>query len=49
MVGTAHLERSPEGGHSVYWELPDQFNAALEELLAEAYAEPNHRSRPSRE
>ena len=27
-----------EGRHSVYWELPDQFNAALEELLAEAYA-----------
>ena len=25
------------GGHSVYWELPDEFNAVLEELLAEAY------------
>jgi len=27
----------PAGGHSVYWELPDEFNAVLEELLAEAY------------
>ena len=25
------------GGHSVYWELPDEFNRVLEELLAEAY------------
>ena len=24
-------------GHSVYWELPERFNAILEELLAEAY------------
>ncbi len=24
-------------GHSVYWELPDRFNAILDELLAEAY------------
>ena len=27
----------PKGGHSVYWELPDAFNAVLEDLLAEAF------------
>jgi 3-oxoadipate enol-lactonase len=27
----------PNAGHSVYWELPDQFNAILDQLLAEAY------------
>lgn len=27
----------PTCGHSVYWELPDRFNAILEELLVEAY------------
>ena len=27
----------PTCGHSVYWELPDEFNAVLEALLAEAY------------
>ncbi len=27
----------PNAGHSVYWELPDQFNAVLDELLADAY------------
>ena len=37
MVPGARYVEIPEGGHSVYWELPEQFNAALEELLAEAY------------
>jgi len=26
------------GGHSVYWELPEPFNAVLDELLAEAFS-----------
>ncbi len=34
--GARYVEVS-EGGHSVYWELPDEFNAILEALLAEAY------------
>ncbi len=38
MVPGARYVEIPEGGHSVYWELPDQFNAALEALLSEAYA-----------
>jgi 3-oxoadipate enol-lactonase len=29
----------PNAGHSVYWELPDQFNAVLDELLAEAFSD----------
>ena len=37
MVPGARYVGIPEGGHSVYWELPDEFNAALDELLGEAY------------
>ena len=37
LVPGARYVEIPEGGHSVYWELPDQFNTALEALLAEAY------------
>ena len=37
LVPGARYVEVPSGGHSVYWELPDQFNAILEELLAEAY------------
>ena len=37
MVPGARFVGIPTGGHSVYWELPDQFNAVLENLLTEAY------------
>jgi len=36
-VPGARYVEVPKGGHSVYWELPDEFNAILDELLAEAY------------
>ena len=36
-VPAARYVEVPRGGHSVYWELPDQFNAILDGLLAEAY------------
>ena len=38
MVPGARFVEVPTGGHSVYWELPTEFNAILEELLAEAYS-----------
>ena len=38
MVSGARYVEIPEGRQFAYWELPDQLNAALEELLAEAYA-----------
>lgn len=37
LIPHASYVEVPTGGHSVYWELPDEFNAALEALLAEAY------------
>ena len=37
MVPGSRYVSVPKGGHSVYWELPDEFNAILEGLLAEAY------------
>ena len=36
-VPGARYVEVPTGGHSVYWELPDEFNAILDGLLAEAY------------
>ncbi len=36
-VPGARYVEVPRGGHSVYWELPDQFNEILNNLLAEAY------------
>ena len=36
-VPGARYVEVPKGGHSVYWELPDEFNAILDQLLAEAY------------
>ena len=36
-VPGARYVEVPRGGHSVYWELPDHFNAILDDLLAEAY------------
>ena len=37
MAPGAKYVEVPGGGHSVYWELPQQFNAILNDLLAEAY------------
>ena len=37
LIPQAKYVEVPTCGHSVYWELPDRFNAILEELLAEAY------------
>lgn len=37
LIPHAKYVEVPTGGHSVYWELPHQFNAVLEALLAEAY------------
>ena len=37
MVPGARFVSVPNGGHSVYWELPDEFNNILDGLLAEAY------------
>lgn len=36
-VPGARYVEVPRGGHSVYWELPEQFNEILDGLLAEAY------------
>lgn len=38
MVPGAQYIQVPEAGHSVYWELPDDFNRILEALLLEAFA-----------
>ena len=38
MVPGAQYIQVPEAGHSVYWELPDDFNRILEALLFEAFA-----------
>jgi len=37
LIPHARYVEVPSGGHSVYWELPDEYNAILEELLTEAY------------
>ena len=37
MVPGAQYIQVPEAGHSVYWELPDEFNHILEMLLLEAF------------
>ena len=37
LIPHARYVEVPTGGHSVYWELPYEFNAALEALLAQAY------------
>ena len=37
MVPGSRYVSVPKGGHSVYWELPDEFNVILDGLLAEAY------------
>ncbi len=37
LIPHARYVEVPGGGHSVYWELPAEYNAILEELLAEAY------------
>jgi 3-oxoadipate enol-lactonase len=37
MVPGSRYVSVPTGGHSVYWELPDEFNVILEGLLSEAY------------
>ena len=36
-VPGARYVEVPIAGHSVYWELPDEFNAILDGLVAEAY------------
>ena len=36
-VPGARYVEVPTAGHSVYWELPDEFNAILDGLVAEAY------------
>ena len=36
LIPHARYVEVPDGGHSVYWELPAEYNAVLEELLAEA-------------
>ncbi len=38
LIPHARYIEVPDGGHSVYWELPDAYNAVLEELLTEARA-----------
>ena len=38
MVPGSRYISVPKGGHSVYWELPDEFNRILDELLAEVYS-----------
>ena len=38
MIPHARYIEVPEGGHSVYWELPAEYNAVLEELLSEAHS-----------
>ena len=38
LIPHARYVEVPTGGHSVYWELPAEYNAILEELLAEASA-----------
>lgn len=37
MVPGAQYIQVPEAGHSVYWELPDEFNQVVEVLLLEAF------------
>ena len=37
MAPGAQYIQVPEAGHSVYWELPDEFNHILENLLLEAF------------
>ena len=38
LIPHARYIEVPDGGHSVYWELPAAYNAVLEELLAEAHS-----------
>ena len=38
MVEGARYVEVAKAGHSVYWELPQEFNRILEELLNEAFA-----------
>ena len=38
LIPHARYVEVPDGGHSVYWELPAAYNAVLEELLAEAHS-----------
>ena len=37
MVPSAKYVEVPDGGHSVYWELPAEFNRIVDGVLAEAY------------
>ena len=37
LIPHARYIEVPTAGHSVYWELPDEFNHMLQELSAEAY------------
>lgn len=37
-VGGSRIERVPEAGHSLYWEMPDVFNARVDAFFDEAQA-----------